>query len=145
MNDLVFPVDFYVLNVHDEHSPNRSPLILGRPFLSTAETKIDVKRGILTMEFDGEVIHFNIFDVMKYPPESHFVFAASVINPVVQEVFELNGKDELEVALTKHLELKATYDVELSVELKHTVGALQSLASTTSRYDLAPLFIPESH
>ncbi|XP_027166293.1 uncharacterized protein LOC113766283 [Coffea eugenioides] len=136
VNDLVFPANFYVLDKYDEHSPNRSPLILRRPFLSTAETKIDVKRGTLTMEFDGEVVHFNIFDVMKYPPESHSVFAASVINPVVQEVFELNGRDELEVAFTKHLELEANYDVELSAELKHTIEALQSLAPVV---ELKPL------
>ncbi|XP_027090426.1 uncharacterized protein [Coffea arabica] len=145
VNDLVFPADFYVLDMHDEHSHNRSPLMSGRPFLSTAETKIDEKRSTLTMKFDGEVVHFNIFDIMKYSSKSHSVFGISVINPVVQEVFELNGRDELEVALTKYLELEATYDVELSAELKYTVGALQSLAFTTSRYDLVPLFIPESH
>ena len=55
------------------------------------------------MEFDGEVVHFNIFDDMKYPSKSHSIFGISIINPVVQEAFELNGRNELEVALIKHL------------------------------------------
>ncbi|XP_071906166.1 uncharacterized protein [Coffea arabica] len=130
VNELVFPVDFYILDMET---------------LSEHCTKIDVKKGTLTMEFDGEMIHFNIFDVMKYPFESHSVFAVSVINPVVQEVFELNGKAELEVTLIKHLELKTTYDVDISSKLKHMVELLQSLAPTTRMYELASLFMPESH
>ena len=79
----MFLVDFYVLDVHDERSPNSAPVILGRPFLSTVETKIDVKRGTLTIKFDGEVVHFNIFNAMKYLSDSHTVFTMSVIDPMV--------------------------------------------------------------
>ncbi|XP_026378815.1 uncharacterized protein LOC113273285 [Papaver somniferum] len=61
VNELVFPADFYVLDMNDENSPKYTPLLLGRPFLSTAGTKIDVQNGTLTMEFDGAIIHFNIF------------------------------------------------------------------------------------
>ncbi|KAH9781383.1 Flavone 3'-O-methyltransferase 1 [Citrus sinensis] len=43
----------------------------GRPFLKTARTKMDVNKGTLTMEFDGEVIEFNMNDAMKYPSEEH--------------------------------------------------------------------------
>ena len=28
---------------------------------------INVNDGVLTMEFDGEVIKFNLFEAMKYP------------------------------------------------------------------------------
>ena len=34
--------------------------------MRTARTKIDVFEGNLTMEFDGKIIHFNIFDAMRY-------------------------------------------------------------------------------
>ena len=47
--------------------------------------------------------------------------------------------------LTKHLELETTHEVELSEELKCTVGALHSLPITTERYELASNFIPELH
>ncbi|XP_071912445.1 uncharacterized protein [Coffea arabica] len=147
VNDLVFPADFYVLDMDDDHSPDPSPLLLGRPFMSTVQTKIDVNKGTLSMEFDGEIVYFNIFDTMKYPSNSNFssVFSVNTIDPVVQEVFETVGRDELEVALTKHLELETTPEVEWSENLKCTVGALHSLPTTTKRYEVLPIFIPEPH
>ncbi|XP_071926165.1 uncharacterized protein [Coffea arabica] len=104
INDLVFPADFYVLDMDDDHSPDPSPLLLGRPFSRTAQTKIDINKSTLFMEFDGEI-----------------------------EVFETVGRDELEVALTKHLELETTPEVEWSENLKCTIGALHLLPTTTKR------------
>ena len=37
--ELVFPTDFYVLDMGDEKSLNLSPILLGRLFLSTVRTK----------------------------------------------------------------------------------------------------------
>ncbi|XP_027122262.1 uncharacterized protein [Coffea arabica] len=147
INELVFPADFYVLDMDDEHSHDPLPLLLGRPFLSTTRTKIDVNKGTLSMEFDGSIVHFNIFESMKYPSESHAgsVFSINVIDPVVREVFEIEGRDGLEVALTRHLESKMTAGVELSEELKCVLGALQTLLTTRIRYNLAPIFILEPH
>ncbi|XP_027182318.1 uncharacterized protein LOC113780741 [Coffea eugenioides] len=50
------------------------------------------------------------------------VFSVSAIDPAVQEVFKTVGRDELEVALTKHLELETTPEapvLELKPLLKH--------------------------
>nr|XP_027120338.1 uncharacterized protein LOC113737286 [Coffea arabica] len=44
VDGLIFPADFYVLYMDDRSAPNPSPIILGRPFLSTAQTKIDVSK-----------------------------------------------------------------------------------------------------
>ncbi|CAN6677806.1 unnamed protein product [Malus baccata var. baccata] len=45
VDHLIFPADFYVLDMEDStHSPP-SPLLLGRPFMKTAQTKIDVAKG----------------------------------------------------------------------------------------------------
>ncbi|KAH9698812.1 hypothetical protein KPL71_024142 [Citrus sinensis] len=86
VNELVFPADFYVLDMEEDNSSNFVPILLGIPFLKTARTKRDVHKGTLTMEFDGEVIEFNMNDAMKYPSEEHSVFSMDVINPIVQEV-----------------------------------------------------------
>ncbi|KAH9703688.1 hypothetical protein KPL70_011180 [Citrus sinensis] len=86
VNELVFPADFYVLDMEDDNSSNSVPILLGKPFLKTARTKMDVHKGTLTMEFDGEVIEFNMNDAMKYPSEEHSVFSVDVINTIVQEV-----------------------------------------------------------
>ncbi|XP_026459149.1 uncharacterized protein LOC113359784 [Papaver somniferum] len=74
INELIFPVDFYVLDMRDEDSPSSIPLLLGRPFMRTARTKIDVLKGTITMEFDGEPISFNIFEAMRYPSDVHSCF-----------------------------------------------------------------------
>ena len=85
VNELVFPTHFYVLDMDDDHFSDLSPLLLGKPFLSTVQTKIDVSKGSLSMEFDGKIIHFNIFETMKYSftSSSNSVFSMSVINHVV--------------------------------------------------------------
>nr|XP_027102989.1 uncharacterized protein LOC113724266 [Coffea arabica] len=144
VNELVFPAVFYVLDMGDERALNPSPILLGRPFLSTARTKIDVNEGTLSMEFDEKIVNFNIFDAMKYPNESNSVYALSVVEPLVQEIFELEGVDALAVALAKHLELGATPDVGLSDELYCAVGALHSLPPISPRYELTSVFVPET-
>ncbi|XP_071924916.1 uncharacterized protein [Coffea arabica] len=125
VNELVFPADFYVLDMGDERALNPSPILLGRPFLSTVRTKIDVNEGTLSMEFDGKIVNFNIFYAMKYPDETNSVYALSIVEPLVQEIFELDGVDALAVALAKHLELGATPDVELSDELYRAAPELE--------------------
>ncbi|XP_027151784.1 uncharacterized protein LOC113751831 [Coffea eugenioides] len=91
VNNLVFPADFYILDMGDERSPNPSPILLGRPFLSTARTKIDVSEGTLTMEFDGEIVHFSIFEAMKYPCHSNAIFAIGPVGSPVQVVAKKAG------------------------------------------------------
>ncbi|XP_068302775.1 uncharacterized protein [Pyrus communis] len=65
VNELIFPADFFVLEMEHDPMPTALPLILGRPFLKTACTKIDVYDDTLTMEIDGESIKFKIFNAMR--------------------------------------------------------------------------------
>ena len=58
VNELIFPIDFFVLEMEHDPMPTARLLILGRPFLRTACTKIDVYDGTLTMEIDGESVKF---------------------------------------------------------------------------------------
>ncbi|XP_011087002.1 uncharacterized protein LOC105168564 [Sesamum indicum] len=53
VNELVFPADFFVIDMREDNSPNSTSILLGRPFLKTARTKIDVHNTMLPMEFDG--------------------------------------------------------------------------------------------
>ena len=99
VNELVFPVDFYVLNMGN--ACHDIPILLGMPFLKTTRTKIDVHEGALTMEFDGEVIKFNIFDAMRFPGDVSCVYALDVIAELPQDIYELPNKDEFLTVLTK--------------------------------------------
>ena len=76
-----------------------------------------------TMEFDGEIVKFNIYDAMKYPNDDNPVYSIDVINSLAQEVFEFDGKDGMEVAISKPFE-KENEELALSTDLQETVAAL---------------------
>ncbi|RDY10331.1 hypothetical protein CR513_05162, partial [Mucuna pruriens] len=94
VNELIFPADFYVLDMEDETSGKESTLILGRPFLMTARTKIDVHAGTLSMEFGDTLVQFNIFEAMKHPIEDHSLFSIDAIEELVEEYFQLSNHSE---------------------------------------------------
>ncbi|KAM1748319.1 hypothetical protein FF1_009255 [Malus domestica] len=106
VNHLVFPADFYVLQMEDSNHSPQLPILLGRPFMKTACIKIDVFKGTLTMEFDGEVIDFNIYDAMRYPHDGHSCFSIDVIDSWAQEFLDDLSEDALEKTLTQSIGLK---------------------------------------
>ena len=53
----IFPVDFVVMKMEED---TQFPLLLGRPFLATGATLIDVKKGELTLRVGNEAMHFNL-------------------------------------------------------------------------------------
>ena len=55
------------------------------------------------MEFDGEVIKFNMFDAMRFPHNVIYLCALDVNNELSQKVYELSYKDELLIVLTPGL------------------------------------------
>ncbi|XP_073133904.1 uncharacterized protein [Henckelia pumila] len=71
VGDLVFPADFYVLDMKSNEL--NSSILLGRPFLKTSKSIIDVDNGNLTMEFDGKIAKFDIFDTLKIPARESVV------------------------------------------------------------------------
>nr|KAJ0222006.1 hypothetical protein LSAT_V11C200064360 [Lactuca sativa] len=91
VNELIFPADFYVLDMGDDDSPNSSSILLGIPFLKTTRTNIDVYNGTLSMEFNGEVIKFNIYDVVRYPDDVSALNFIDVIEPLIVEYFEITN------------------------------------------------------
>ncbi|XP_012487845.1 uncharacterized protein LOC105801055 [Gossypium raimondii] len=126
VNELVFSADFYVLDMGPNANSIDVPLVLGRPFLKTARTKIDVHKGNLTMKFDGEIIKFNIFDAMRYPTDINFVFTLDVIDNFVQDVYELGDEDELKSILAKGIFDIDDHEFIVSVSLIDSVCTLDS-------------------
>ena len=60
----VFPVDFVVMQMEED---TQVPLLLGRPFLSTRATLIDVQKGELTLRVGDEAVQFNINRSLEHP------------------------------------------------------------------------------
>ncbi|CAN6695352.1 unnamed protein product [Malus baccata var. baccata] len=148
VNHLIFPADFYVLEMDEsDHAPSL-PILLGRPFMKTARKKIDVFNGTLTMEFDGEVINFNLSDSMKFPNENHSCFAIDVIDSLAQDHFDNLKDDALELVIAQGMDMKnietATKEphgkneesiaMPPSEEVIEMVAALESLPSQSGKF-----------
>ncbi|XP_024041902.1 uncharacterized protein LOC107177848 [Citrus sinensis] len=82
VDKFIFPVDFIVL---DFEADKEVPIILGRPFLATRNTLIDVQKGELTMRVNDQQVTFNVLDVMKSPDEIEDCNFISVVDLVVAE------------------------------------------------------------
>ncbi|RDX77577.1 hypothetical protein CR513_42273, partial [Mucuna pruriens] len=84
--------------INDEALGKGSTLILGRPFLMTTKTKIDVHVEMLSMEFGDNLVHFNIFEAMKHPTEDHSLFGIDMIDELVEEHLQLDvGSDDISI------------------------------------------------
>ena len=57
-----YPVDFVVLDTEPiENEPNHVPIILGRPFLATANAVINCRNGVMQLTFGNMTLELNIF------------------------------------------------------------------------------------
>ena len=57
-----YPVDFVVLDIEPiENGPNHVPIILGRPFLATANAIINCRNGVMQLTFGNMTLELNIF------------------------------------------------------------------------------------
>ena len=57
-----YPVDFVVLDTEPiENGPNHVPIILGRPFLATANAFINCRNGVMQLTFGNMTLELNIF------------------------------------------------------------------------------------
>ena len=57
-----YPVDFVVLDTEPiKNGPNHVPIILGRPFLATANAIINCRNGVMQLTFGNMTLELNIF------------------------------------------------------------------------------------
>ncbi|KAL4316549.1 hypothetical protein AHAS_Ahas15G0296200 [Arachis hypogaea] len=86
IKDLVFPVDFYILEMSPTENRSSSSILLGRPFLKTSKFKLDAFTGIYSFEVGEKTIKFNLEEAMKHPPEENSILRCDVIDEMVAEV-----------------------------------------------------------
>ena len=57
-----YPADFVVLDTEPiENGPNHVPIILGRPFLATANAITNCRNGVMQLTFGNMTLELNIF------------------------------------------------------------------------------------
>ncbi|KAF7812290.1 uncharacterized protein G2W53_033266 [Senna tora] len=100
VDKFIFPADFIVLDYEEDREV---PIILGRPFLATSRTIIDVQKGELKMRVQEEEVTYNVFKAMKLPDEPEECFRVNVIESSINSAVR-EGKRWLQ-ARTKCKEL----------------------------------------
>ena len=96
-----FPVDFVVLDTQPVvNQGTQFPMILGRPFLATANAIIHCKGGLMTLSFINMTVNLNIFNVIKEIGDDEDVCEVNMIEFVVQNyVYHVSYDDPLKSCL----------------------------------------------
>ncbi|XP_071917208.1 uncharacterized protein [Coffea arabica] len=87
----IIPVDFVVLDMEEDVNV---PIILGRPFLATAGTIIDVKRGKFKFQIGEEELEFDLSKVEKYPSFTDHVYSVDICDELALEMSQINLDDD---------------------------------------------------
>ncbi|KAL5571089.1 hypothetical protein UlMin_020686 [Ulmus minor] len=146
VDKFIFPVDFIVL---DYEADLEVPIILGRPFLATGRTLIDVQNGELTMRVQDEHVTFNVFQSMKFPSDMEECSVISVADSLVAEQLERCCEDSLQSSMLDDSNLEDEIEEEWAwIETKQCVGKqkmqFESLDTSSREFKLPKLLVDES-
>jgi hypothetical protein len=90
-------VDFIVIDMEPMHNVvNQIPVILGRPFLATANTLISCRTGVMKISFGNLTVELNIFNINNQPleyDEAHLVCLIEEITDEIVSDFGLEGPE----------------------------------------------------
>ncbi|GAU45322.1 hypothetical protein TSUD_84380, partial [Trifolium subterraneum] len=75
------------------------PLLMGRPFLATGRTLIDVEKGELMFRLDDEQICFQVFEATTFGGPVPECFKVDVLEKVVNDAQEEEWEREIEIFL----------------------------------------------
>ena len=90
-----FPVDFVFLDTQPVvNQGTQFPVILGRPFLATANAIIQCRGGQMTLYFGNMTVNLNIFNVIKEIGDDKDVCEVNMIESVVQNYVDHISYDD---------------------------------------------------
>jgi hypothetical protein len=103
MDKFYFPVDFIVLDIKPvQKIGTEIPVILGRPFLATANALINCRLGVMKISFENMSVELNIFHIRKQPLDYDQMNQVCLIEEILDEVIEeLSIEDPLEACLAQ--------------------------------------------
>ncbi|KAA3484289.1 Retrovirus-related Pol polyprotein from transposon opus [Gossypium australe] len=122
-------------HVEDCKDDKNVPSILGRPFLATGRTVIDVQKGELTMRVNNQQIIFNVFKALKCVDDIEECHAVSLLDSIVEEKFEKEYHDK------EHSESNSD-DIDDEEPLRHHNELLESkliVGISGKRFDILDL------
>ncbi|CAN6583449.1 unnamed protein product [Malus baccata var. baccata] len=132
---LVFPADFYVLEMDESDHALSLPILLGKPFMKTAQTKIDVAKGLVTMTFGGDMISFKISESIETPNIVHSCCAIDKFEKIGPDRSAPSTKDASRTMQDEGIgvEYKAHTATAFNV-LKVAMGKNVHIAATSSHH-----------
>ncbi|XP_059455005.1 uncharacterized protein LOC132185221 [Corylus avellana] len=116
------------------------PIILGRPYMKTADTKICVKKVIVSIKVNGEKIEFKIFKALQLNQDDLECFKVCMIQSAIDKVFQVHRNDPMEATLTHSFTKQDTkLDFEdVTNDIIEAVHLLEASPPRSSKY--IPLF-----
>ncbi|GJV47696.1 reverse transcriptase domain-containing protein [Tanacetum coccineum] len=95
INKFVFPVDFVVLDMEEDH---KISIILGRPFFATAHAMIDVFKKNKSFKVGNKMVTFDIEESMKFasPEDDTRLFIDMVYLTILDHTQEILPSDPLD-------------------------------------------------
>ena len=86
MDRFYFHVDFVILDTQPiVNQESQFPVILGRPFLATANSIINCRGGLMTLSFGNMTVNLNNFNVIKEVGDDEDICEVNVIKSFMKE------------------------------------------------------------
>jgi hypothetical protein len=130
-------VDFIVLDTEPIPHPERLiPIILGRPFLATANACINYRTRVMEISFGNIKVTLNIFNALRHAPDQNECFFVDHIEEYVEDSLpSLLANDPLEACLA-HFGFE-DFDTDQYIEKVH------DLLETAANADFHPWRLPK--
>ncbi|XP_021741124.1 uncharacterized protein LOC110707399 [Chenopodium quinoa] len=128
VGELVFPVDFVVTDMKEDH---KIPIIFGRPFLATSQALIDVPKGQVIIRAQDKQVMFKLFDEHNSIFDGGTCLRIDATNPLFDKyVFDRNfvrSKDKIPPDdVLGHM--KVSSDIrQVNNKMKESLGGNHSL------------------
>ncbi|CAN6725298.1 unnamed protein product [Malus baccata var. baccata] len=129
VDNLYLPADFMVLDMDEDLT---TPIILGRPFLATARTLIDVEAGTLTFRVEDQTVVFKLFEASIHSGDKQECMRVDVLNGLPHANFVTRSS-------TSKLPIKTQNVICHQVDQKHlNVKGNKKLRSSPSCAKIQP-------
>uniref|UniRef100_A0A2N9HET6 Retrotransposon gag domain-containing protein n=1 Tax=Fagus sylvatica TaxID=28930 RepID=A0A2N9HET6_FAGSY len=111
-----YPVDFLILDTESVvHANSKIPIILGRPFLATANALINCRNGLMKLSFGHMTLEVNIFNIGKQLVEDDECEVANWVDVVVEDQFHNTYfSDPLESCIVNSYDLDSSINSEIT-------------------------------
>ena len=94
VHNCYFPIDFLILDIEPSQELNQNPIILGHPFLATANGNINCKTEDMDISSEDQKVKVNIFKDSKLIQEKESCYMIEMIDELIESDFSSNLMDD---------------------------------------------------